>query len=72
MKIEYFIREIENLKKEIEELKKTIGLVLLTLDNHNNIFSIVNQMFQQYEIALANLLSKVEELEEKIFNFQNR
>jgi hypothetical protein len=60
------------LKNEIEELKKTIGLILLTLDNHNGIFGIINQIFQQYEITLGNLIAKTEELEQKVFDLQNK
>ena len=72
MNVEYFIKEIENLKEEIEEIKKTLGLILLTLENHNSIFGIINDIFQKYEIALANLLSKAEELEQKVFDLQNK
>jgi polyhydroxyalkanoate synthesis regulator phasin len=72
MSIEYLIKEIENLKEEIEEIKKTLGLILLTLDNHNSIFGIINEIFQKYEIALDNLFTKAEELEQKVFDLQNK
>jgi hypothetical protein len=72
MNVEYLIKEIQNLKNEIEEIKKTLGLILLTLDNHNSIFGIINGIFQQYELTLANLLEKTEELEQKVFDLQNR
>jgi exonuclease VII small subunit len=70
--LEYLIKEIENLKVELEEIKKSIGLILLTLDNHNNIFGIINGIFQQYETSLVNIIQKVEELEQKIFDLQNK
>lgn len=72
MSVEYLIKELENVKKELEELKDTIAFILLTLDNHNNIFGIVNEIFQKYEMSLANIIQKVEELEQKVFNLQNR
>jgi len=70
--LEYILKEIEELKKEIEELKQTLGLILLTLDNHNNIFSIINQVFQQHETTLLNIIQKIEELEQKVFDLQNK
>jgi polyhydroxyalkanoate synthesis regulator phasin len=72
MSLEYLIKEIQNIKEEIEEIKNTIAIILLTLDNHNSIFSIVNQLFQQHETTLLNLLDKVEELEQKVFDLQNK
>jgi hypothetical protein len=72
MSLEYLIKEIENLKVEINNIKHILEMILITLDTHNEIFNTNLKIVDNFQIVINALVERVEEIEQKIFNLQNK